>query len=403
MRLKHKKMAEIYHVEVGFYQTYHHGEHIGGDVFLSKRIPEENRVLCVLSDGMGSGVKANVLATLTATISLNLSIEHKHAQTIAEIIMKALPVCSERKISYSTYTIVDVNGAEDAVSILEYDNPQTIVMRSYRVLEPNWEKVKFENSTADQRFQDLNMVTFTPQLEDRIIFCSDGVTQSGLGKGLVTGWGRNNLREEVRNIITDNHSISASELAEKIVKKAAANDLHVPKDDISCAVIYFREPRRTMLCSGPPLNPEKDADFAEKLRSFAGRKIVSGATTTEIISRELKRTVIDEPIVDHTLPPMSRMEGIDLVTEGVLTLSKVIHLLVNVVTPNYQFGNGPADKVCKLLLDSDEIHILVGTKINADNLDLSLPVEVEIRKNIIQRVAKVLMDKYMKVVHLEFM
>jgi len=396
-------MIDNYHVEVGFYQTYHHGEHIGGDVFLSKRIPEENRVLCVLSDGMGSGVKANVLATLTATLALNLSMEHKDAQRIAEIIMKALPVCSERKISYSTYTIADVNGDADTVSILEYDNPQTIVMRSYRVLEPNWEKVKFENTTADRRFQDLNMATFTPQLEDRIIFCSDGVTQSGLGKGLVTGWGRNNLREEVRNIITDNHSISASELAEKIVKKAAANDLHVPKDDISCAVIYFREPRRTMICSGPPLNPEKDADFAEKLRSFSGRKVISGATTTEIISRELRRTVVDEPVVDHTLPPMSKMDGVDLVTEGVLTLSKVIYLLNNVITPNYQFGRGPADQMCQLLLDSDEIHILVGTKINADNIDLSQPVEVEIRKNVIQRVAKVLMDKYMKVVYMEFM
>jgi len=396
-------MTESYHVEVGFYQTYHHGEHIGGDVFLSKRIPEENRVLCVLSDGMGSGVKANVLATLTSTIAINLAMEHKNAQTIADIIMKALPVCSERKISYATYTIIDVNSDTDEVCILEYDNPQTIVMRGYRVLEPNWAKVNFENANADRRMQDLNVANFTPQLEDRIIFCSDGITQSGLGKGLVTGWGRNNLREEIRNIITDNRSISASELAEKIVKKASVNDLHVPKDDLSCAVIYFREPRRTMICSGPPLDPEKDPEFAEKLRSFAGKKIVSGATTTEIISRELRRKVIDEPVVDHTLPPMSKMDGIDLVTEGVLTLSKVIYLLNNVITPNYQFGRGPADQMCKLLLESDEIHILVGTKINADNLDLSLPVEVEIRKNIIQRVAKVLMDKYMKVVFMEFM
>jgi len=396
-------MNDKYHVEVGFYQTFHHGEHICGDVFLSKRIPEENRVLCVLSDGMGSGVKANVLATLTATIALNLSIEHKDAKTIAEIIMKALPVCSERNISYATYTIVDVNSDTDEVTILEYDNPQTIVMRSYRVLEPNWEKANFENITADHRLQDLNVATLSPQLEDRIIFCSDGITQSGLGKGLITGWGRNNLREEIRNIITENHSISASELAEKIVKKAAANDLHVPKDDLSCAVVYFREPRRTMICSGPPLSPEKDTEFSEKLRSFSGKKIISGATTTEIISRELKRSVHDEPKVDNTLPPMSRMEGIDLVTEGVLTLSKVIYLLANIITPNYQYGQGPADKMCQLLLESDEIHILVGTKINADNIDLSQPIEVEIRKNIIQRLAKILTDKYMKVVYMEFM
>lgn len=395
-------MEDSYHVEVGSYQTFHDGERICGDVFISKRIPEENRVLAVLSDGMGSGVKANVLATLTATIALNLSQEHKKAKTIAEIIMKALPVCSERNISYATYTIVDVSIDTNEVSILEYDNPQTIIMRGNRVFEPNWDQIEVD-SRSDKRLLDLKVATFEPQLEDRVIFCSDGITQSGLGTGLVGGWGRNNLREELKHLITDNTNISAKELSEKIVKKASSNDLHVPKDDLSCVVVYFREPRRTMICTGPPIQPEKDTQFAEKLRGFAGKKIVSGATTTEIISRELRRTVVDEPIVDHTLPPTSKMDGIDLITEGVLTLSKVVYLLANVIKPGYLFGKGPADRLCELLLESDEIHILVGTKINEHNIDLTQPVEFEIRKNLIQRLAKILMDKYMKVVYMEFM
>lgn len=395
-------MEDSYHVEVGSYQTFHDGERICGDVFISKRIPEENRVLAVLSDGMGSGVKANVLATLTATIALNLSQEHKKAKTIAEIIMKALPVCSERNISYATYTIVDVSIDTNEVSILEYDNPQTIIMRGNRVFEPNWNQIEVD-SRSDKRLLDLKVATFEPQLEDRVIFCSDGITQSGLGTGLVGGWGRNNLREELKHLITDNTNISAKELSEKIVKKASSNDLHVPKDDLSCVVVYFREPRRTMICTGPPIQPEKDAQFAEKLRGFAGKKIVSGATTTEIISRELRRTVVDEPIVDHTLPPTSKMDGIDLITEGILTLSKVVYLLTNVIKPGYLYGKGPADRLCELLLESDEIHILVGTKINEHNIDLTQPVEFEIRKNLIQRLAKVLMDKYMKVVYMEFM
>ena len=395
-------MDDNYHVEVGNYQTFHDGERICGDVFISKRIPEENRVLAVLSDGMGSGVKANVLATLTATIALNLSQEHKKAKTIAEIIMKALPVCSERNISYATYTIIDISIDTNEVSILEYDNPQTIIMRGNRVFEPNWDQIDVD-AGSDKRLLDLKVATFEPQLEDRIVFCSDGITQSGLGMGLVAGWGRNNLREEVKLLISNNRTISATELAEKIVKKAASNDLHVPKDDLTCAVVYFREPRRTMICTGPPVQPEKDPQFAEKLRGFAGKKIISGATTTEIISRELKRSVVDEPIVDHTLPPTSKMEGIDLITQGVLTLSKVVYLLANVIKPNYQYGKGPADRICELLLGSDEIHILVGTKINENNIDLTQPVEFEIRKNLIQRLAKILMDKYLKVVYMEFM
>jgi len=396
-------MEEKYHVEVSHFQYNHQGEKICGDVFLSKRIRDENRVLVALSDGMGHGVKANILATLTATISINLLQEHKNANTIAEIIMKALPVCSERNISYATYTLVDIMIDDDLVNILEFDNPQTIIMREKFIYEPNRELVVLENQNTDKREQDLRTCSFTPQIEDRIIIVSDGIVQSGLGFGLTTGWGRNNLIEYIRDLLEANPNISGSNLAEKIVKTASANDLHNPKDDLTCSVIYFREPRRTMLCTGPPFNMEKDGEFAQKLQEFQGRKVISGATTSEIISRELRRSITDETIVDSSLPPSSKMEGIDLVTEGVLTLNKVIRLLEAIKNPFLELGRGPADQMCQILLDSDEIFILVGTKINESHHDPTMPIEIEIRRTLIQRLQNVLWNKYMKVVKIEFM
>ena len=393
-----------YHTEVGHFQINHEGEKICGDVFLSKRIPEENRVLCVLSDGMGHGVRANVLATLTATISLNFSMEHKDANALAGIIMKALPVCSERKISYSTYTIVDISMDGDTVSILEYDNPQTLIMRGNRIYQPEWTHVKYNGDVKDKRVMDLKRCSFVPQIEDRIVFCSDGITQSGLGKGHTMGWGRHNLFKFVRDIIIATPDISAADLAERVVKRAASNDLYMPKDDLTCGVVYFRKPRKAIICTGPPFNIEKDREFATILQNFDGKKIVSGATTTEIIARELGRTVTNEERTDPALPPSSKMAGIDLVTEGVLTLSKVTHLLNNIhLNSNIQFGKGPADQICKLLLDTDEIYILVGTKINENHHDPTLPVEIEIRKHLIQRLTKVLSEKFMKVVNIEYM
>ena len=393
-----------YHIEVGHFQIMHEGEKICGDVFLSKRIPEENRVVCVLSDGMGHGVRANVLATLTATMSLNFSMEHKDANALAGIIMKALPVCSDRGLNYATYTIIDISIESNAVSILEYDNPQTLIMRGNRIYEPEWTHVKYEDGVADKRIMDLKKCAFVPQIEDRIVFYSDGVTQSGLGKGITMGWGRNDLIKFVRETIEATPTVSATDLAERVVKRASANDLHTPKDDITCGVIYFRYPRKTMLCTGPPFSSEKDSEFALILRDFDGKKIISGATTTEIVSRELGRKVTDEGITDPTLPPSSKMDGIDLVTEGVLTLSKVTHLLNNIsLNSNMQFGRGPADQICKLLLDSDEIYILAGTKINENHHDPTLPVEIEIRKNLIQRLTKVLSEKFMKVVIIKYM
>ena len=395
---------EKYHAEVGYYQVNHEGEKICGDVFLFKRIPEENRILCVLSDGMGHGVRANVLATLTATISLNFSLEHKDANALAGIIMKALPVCSERKISYATYTILDISLECDTVSILEYDNPQTLILRGNRIFQPEWTHVKYKGDSKDKRVMDLKKCSFVPQIEDRIVFCSDGIVQSGLGEGITMGWGRNDLIRFVRGIIEMMPTIAAADLAERVVRRAAANDLFKPKDDLTCGVVYFRQPRKAILCTGPPFNPEKDNEFAHILKNFDGKKIVSGATTTEIIARELGRNVTNEERLDPALPPSSKMMGIDLVTEGVLTLSKVTYLL-NHFQPNsnVQFGKGPADQICKMLLDTDEIYILVGTKINENHHDPNLPVEIEIRKHLIQRLTKVLSEKFMKIVIVKYM
>jgi len=397
-------IEEKYHAEVGHFQVNHEGEKICGDVFLSKRIPEENRVVCVLSDGMGHGVRANVLATLTATISLNFSLEHKDTNALAGIIMKALPVCSERKISYATYTIVDISIECNTVSVLEYDNPQTLILRGKRIYEPQWTNVKYEGDTKDKRVMNLKRCSFETQIEDRIVFYSDGITQSGIGNGIAMGWGRNNLKQFVREVVEMSPMISAAGLAERVVRRAAANDLYTPKDDLTCGVIYFRQPRKAILCTGPPFNPEKDNEFATILKEFSGKKIISGATTTEIVARELGRPVTLEERTDPALPPSSKMKGVDIVTEGVLTLSKVTYMLNTLnITSNMQFGKGPADQICQLLLDHDEIYILVGTKINESHHDPTLPVEIEIRKTLIQRLTKVLSEKYMKVVHVQYM
>ena len=398
------KEEKRYHAEVGHFQINHEGEKICGDVFLSKRVLEENRIVCVLSDGMGHGVRANVLGTLTATLALNLSMERKDINTLSMLTLKALPVCSERNLSYATYTILDMSITEGSVSILEYDNPQTLIMRGSRVYEPAWSSAKNERDSNNRRMINLKKCSFTPKIEDRIVICSDGITQSGLKGGGSLGWGRNNVIKYIRETIETMPTISATDLAERVVKRASANDLYLPKDDLTCGVVYFRRARKTILCTGPPFNPEKDREFASILDDFDGKKIISGATTTEIIARELKREVQDEGIADPALPPSSKMDGIDLVTEGVLTLSKVTYMFNTLpLHSGFQFGKGPADQICKLLLDSDEIYILVGTKINEHHHDPNLPVEIEIRKNLIRRLTLVLSEKFMKVVIIKYM
>jgi hypothetical protein len=387
-------------IEINSHQRNYDGERINGDVFLYRYIKEEDRVIAVLSDGMGHGVKANILATLTATMALNFTKEHKEVDRIAEIIMNTLPVCSERKISYSTFTIIDIESTGRA-TILEYDNPSTIVLRGNQLFDPSWKKVVLEKGKNAGKV--LKTCSFKPEKEDRIIFCSDGVAQSGMGsEEFPFGWERDNVATYAAALVSNEASISAIMLAGKIVTMAHKNDRYKAKDDISCAIVYFREPRKLLVCTGPPYEKEKDKELAAKVSSYKGKVILCGGTTADIVARELKRTIVDELIFeDPELPPESFLDGIDLVTEGILTLQKVNEIL-KTYNNSVKLGKGPADKIVRLVMECDEIHFVIGTRINIAHQDPNLPVELEIRRTVVKRIARLLEEKWLKNVSFEY-
>jgi len=393
-------MSNQFYIEVNCQQKNHDGERICGDVFISKRIKEEKRIIAVLSDGMGHGVKANILATLTASMAVNFTKEHKDFNTIAEIIMNTLPVCSIRKISYSTFTIIDIE-IDGKVSILEYDNPQTLIIRNKKEFNPEWQCIIL--NSENNRGKELRACEFYPEKGDRIIFCSDGVVQSGLGTPRYPfGWGNNNLRDFVFETIEKKSYISARRLAKKVLNAAVGNDNYKPKDDISCASIFFREPRKLLLITGPPFEKKKDIDLAMAVYKYQGKKIICGATTAEVVARELGLEIRDSmEFLDNDLPPISYIDGINLVTEGILTLGKVVEILKE-HTSEYVPGRGPADQIVELFLKSDEINIIVGTRINIAHQDPTLPVELEIRRTVVKRVARLLEEKFLKEVTMEY-
>ncbi len=393
-------MQDQFHIEVHCAQKNCGEERICGDVFLTKKVLEENRTIMVLSDGMGHGVKANVLATLTSTMALNFTMEHKEAEKIAEIIMNTLPVCSERKMNYATFTIIDIESDGD-VSILEYDNPQTMIFRGDRIYEPQWNSIIMESEKNAGK--EIKSCRFRPQKEDRIMICSDGISQAGMGSDQYPfGWGIANARDYVLRLIGTNPGLSARRLANKVVTMAHKIDGYSSRDDTSCSMIYFREPRKLLVCTGPPYEKDKDLLLGRSVGEFKGKIIISGATTADIVGRELGRTITDSlSFDDPDLPPVSGMEGIDLVTEGILTLTKVTRILKD-YSSSYPLGKGPADRIVSMFRESDDIRFIIGTRINIAHQDPSLPVDLEIRRTVVKRMARILEEKFLKTVSIEY-
>ncbi len=388
-------------VDFDFYQEYKHRQHVGGDVFSFTKIKKEDRTIVVLSDGLGSGIKAGVLATLTATIASKLIINHRDIKQTAQIIMSTLPVCKVRKISYATFTIIDIKSSGET-KIIEYDNPAIVVIRGKEHFNLNKEVIKIKNNLTSSRNK-IAFSTFTAQPGDRIITISDGITQSGMGsKEYPLGWGLENYKSFITKKVTNSPQISSRALSNSIVKKAVINDNHLPKDDTTCGVVYFRKPRKLIVITGPPIDKNKDKYLGEIIQNYPGKKMVSGGTTAQIIGRELGKSIkVDLKNIDPKIPPSSKIEGLDLVTEGILTLSSVAEHLKKRTNPD-SLPENPVKKVIELFLNSDTIEFIVGTKINEAHQDPNIPAELEIRRTIIKRIVKYLDRDYLKDVKLEF-
>ena len=387
-------------IEVDSCQRAKHGQFITGDVFLSRKVEPEGRIISVLSDGLGSGVKASVLASMTATMALKFTASAMDIHESAEIIMDTLPICSVRKISYSTFTVVDMASTGET-RIIEHGNPAFLLIR------PNGELTVSKTDVRPKRWEDrvISFSSFDVQREDRIIFFSDGITQAGMGEyNTPLGWGLDSVEKFIRGIIDRYPYISARELARLLVAKAEEVDGLSAKDDITCGVVYFRSPRQLLVMTGAPFNRAHDLDLAKMAERTSGRKVICGGTTANIISRLLNREIqIDMRQQLHSkVPPSARMEGFDLVTEGTLTLGEVLRLLEQGFVPEDMRSNA-AVRLATMLLDSDIVKFAVGTRINEAHQDPNIPVELDLRRNIVKRIARLLESKHMKRVLIQYL
>lgn len=386
-------------IEVDFFQKNKAGNVVCGDSFMSQKLKGEGRIISVLSDGLGSGIKACVLSTLTATMAMHFTAMNESIFQTSKSIMNTLPRDMVRKISYSTFCICDIDCFAN-VKIIEYETPAYYLYRGGRFLDIPKQKIPVEREDLENTF--LWISEFKLEKEDRIIFFSDGVSQSGMGSASMPfGW-EDGAKTYIAGLIEHRGDISAKELAHKIVSQAEKNDGYSLKDDTSCCVIYMRKPRNLLVCTGPPYDEKNDKYLANQVKEFQGKKILCGGTTATIISRELGAHMeVDMNIIDKELPPISHMEGIDLVTEGILTLGKVERILSAGDTEGHK-EPGPAEMVVRMLLNSDKITLLVGTRINIAHQDPNLPVELEIRRNVVKKIKYLLETKYLKDVEIRY-
>jgi hypothetical protein len=363
-----------------------------GDCFFVQR--SDNRIIAVLSDGLGSGIKAAILSKMTASMALKFIANDNDLTQSAKIIMKTLPVCQVRQISYATFTILDITPG-DAVRIIELGNPGFLHFQGDQLIEHEPDIVV--DSDSDGRT--MRVTTIHTGIESRIIVFSDGITQSGLGTPeCKLGFRREGCADFCHSILQKDPEIASSSLSAKLVREALKYEKNRKNlDDMTVASIYFRQPRKLTVMAGPPFHQSKDHQYVMDFMRQPGRKIICGGTTSNIVSRVLDREIYTQLKCRGKLPLSSTMEGVDLITEGVLTLTRVASIL-----ESGEREDSPAQDLVDILLNSDQVDFMVGTRINEAHQDPTLPEELEIRRSIINRIGTALKNTYLKELEIHY-
>ena len=370
------------------------GEELCGDTVEYCRFNDS--IIAILSDGLGSGVKANILATLTAKIAITMLKEGLPIEDVVHTIIHTLPVCNIRKLAYSTFTIVKIDGTGDAY-VVEFDNPNMFFIRNGKITEfISTERIIKERKIKESKFR-LDQ-------GDTLVFVSDGAIHAGVGKVLNLGWGWHQVAQYLEQIV-DQH-ISAMTITNIVLQEVNELYLGSPGDDATVVTLKAISPKEVMLFSGPPINREDDRTIVKLLMNAKGKKVVCGGTAANIVSRECKEEIkTNFNIVDPAIPPIAKIKGIDLVTEGVLTIKGAIERL-KLIRDNKEFRfmnlEDGASRLAKLLYqESTHIRMLIGRAINPAHQNPDFPQELSIKLRVIEELISVL-ENLGKIVEVQY-
>ena len=382
-------------VDIGYKSINHFGEQLCGD-HVDVVEQGENSTVIVLADGLGSGVKASILSTLTSKIISTMMAEGLSLEDCVETIAATLPICSVRGVAYSTFTIIHIVDNVDA-ELIQFDNPLVVLIRDFK----NYDYPKTEMNIGGKK---IYKSVIKLQEDDLFVAMSDGCPHAGLGIKYNFGWKREEIIDLVETIAPVGYT--AKTCSTILIDKC--NELYggKPGDDATACVIKVRKREPMNILFGPPSNRDDANRMMSLFFSKEGKHIVCGGTTSSIAAKYLGKPLRASLNFEQSdIPPIAEIEGVDLVTEGVITINRVLEyakdsLGENKLYEKWEFGHDGASLISRLLFEeATDINFFVGRAVNPAHQNPNLPINFNIKMRLVDELTECLkkMGKQIKV------
>lgn len=382
-------------VDIGYKSINHFGEELCGD-HIDIVEQDSGSTVLVLADGLGSGVKASILSTLTSKIISTMIAQGLPLEECVATIAATLPVCSVRGVAYSTFTIIHILDT-DTAELIQYDNPQIIIIREFEV----WDYPKTEMSIGGKT---IYKSVIKLQEDDIFVAMSDGCPHAGIGAAFNFGWKREDISDFMQALAPVGYT--AKTLSTILVDEC--NKLYGgrPGDDATACVVKVRKRVPMNILFGPPSNRDDCDRMMSLFFSKEGKHIVCGGTTSSIAAKYLNKPVKASLSFERSdVPPIAQIEGVDLVTEGVITVNKVLEYARDYLEDNksyeqWSFKRDGASLIAQLLFEeATDINFFVGRAMNPAHQNPDLPINFSIKMNLVQDLSSCLkkMGKRIKV------
>lgn len=381
--------------DIGWKSINHEGEQLCGDHVDIVEQGDDSTVI-VLADGLGSGVKASILSTLTSKMISTMMAEGIALEECVSAIAATLPICSVRGVAYSTFTIIHLKNNSTA-EIIQYDNPPVIMFRNFERYDYPKQELNIDGKKIFKSVIQLNE-------DDCFVVMSDGCPHAGIGTAFNFGWKVDEIADFMQSIVPVGYT--AKTLSTMLVDECDKLYGNHPGDDATACVVRIRKRCQVNLLFGPPRNRDDCNRMMSLFFSKEGKHIVCGGTTSSIVSKYLGKPVRASLKYERSdIPPIAEIEGVDLVTEGVITINKVIEyakdaLGTNELYEHWGYKRDGASLICRMLFEeATDINFYVGRAVNPAHQNPDLPINFNIKMNLVEELSQCLkqMGKRIKV------